>query len=76
MRLIDAFLDNVPNTQRLVDYDGRTDGQPVYIGRARISASQDDTVWLIHYTTYDANGYFTSVLSKEGAWSSRALLFV
>ena len=76
MRLIDAFLDNVPNVQRLVDYDDRTDGQPVYIGRANIAASQDDPVWIIHCTTYGADGYFRSVKSREGAWSARTLLFV
>lgn len=76
MRLIDAYLRDVPDIQGLTDYGAHTDGQPEYVGFANINAADSDPVWVIHYFEYNAQGNETVRRSRRGAWSERATLFV
>jgi hypothetical protein len=64
-----------------LDYDGRTDGQPVYIGKAPAGAKTTDTTWTIWKLTYDGSNNFlrqrigVSVDGKtKNLWSNRANL--
>jgi hypothetical protein len=75
MRLIHGYLRDLPHRRQKFDYDGRTDGQPVYHGIVHVEFGDDDVKWIIHKTTYDASGFATVIESKEGAWSARASLF-
>ena len=39
----------------LLDYDGRSDEQPVYVGYAEPSSTSDEPVWKIMRCTYDGS---------------------
>ena len=63
-----------PNESRL-DYDVRTDGNPVYVGEADPGAATDADVWTIKFLTYDADDRVTRVQVKQNvAWDSRSTL--
>jgi hypothetical protein len=75
MRLRDGYARDLPFMQQKFDYGARVDGQPVYRGIARVEDADDDTDWIIHYTTYNADGSPDVIKSREGAWSGRVALF-
>ncbi len=57
-----------------LDYDGRADSNPVYVGMA-LTGIDDDGEWTIQKLTYDGASRLTQVQVSSGAWSDRASLF-
>lgn len=58
-----------------LDYAARTDGNPVYVGKAVQGAATADPVWTIQHLSYDSQGRLlrAQVLSAA-AWDNRATL--
>jgi hypothetical protein len=75
MRNRDGHQWEHPDTRRKNDYVDRTDGQPVYRGHARFSASEDDPHWVITYSEYDESGNLTDSWTTVGSWTGRVVLF-
>lgn len=70
----DLLSGSTTNETRL-DYVARTDGQPVYIGRAADGSATSAAVWNIERLTYDGNGRVTRKQVREDAvWDNRAIL--
>ena len=57
-----------------LDYDTRTDGQPIYQGFAPFNTATTATEWLIFKYTYDVNNNMTARDVSWGAWDSRTTL--
>lgn len=63
-----------------LDYVGRTDGQPVFVGYAPPGKLTSDAVWKIMKLTYDGNSQLTSRLWADGdtkfdnVWDNRLVL--
>lgn len=74
MRLWHGFYRDLPEKDQLFDYDGRTDGQPVYVGYAELGTLESGE-WVIHYFEYDVNSNITRIQSRRGSWTNRAALF-
>lgn len=55
-----------------LDYDVRTDSNPVYIGRALPGTGTSSATWTIKRFTYDASARATRIQVLVGAWDSRA----
>lgn len=67
------FAEIPSNMQQLVDYDIRTDFNPVYIGYAAPGLSEDSSGWLIYNYTYDVNNRFISrKVCTNDSWTNRA----
>lgn len=58
----------------ILDYDGRTDGNPVYVGVNAQAALVGDATWYIKKLFYDASARLVDVQILIGAWSGRAAL--
>lgn len=56
----------------LMDYATRTDGNPVYVGKAVQGTAITAATWQIQRFTYDASNRATDVQVLIGAWDSRA----
>lgn len=81
MTKIDTFAgqqEAIVSGQMLLDYSGRTDGSPIYLGRAPLGADINDPVWTIthffwtsgaDYAPLDHTEVHTSV-----RWTERASL--
>lgn len=63
-----------PTLQIAMDYDSRTDGQPVYLGYASRSEGTDSGEWLVYKFTYDGNDQLLTRKSAFGAYDDRASL--
>lgn len=72
------------DSEKRLDYDTRTDDNPVYIGFAEyvfISATETITpttntdTWIVQKLTYDASDRVTRIQVARGAWDDRATLF-
>lgn len=61
-----AFL-----SQKRIDYDVRTDENPVYVGYNVRGAVVGDTTWVIQKMTYDASSRITLVQVAIDSWSNR-----
>ena len=62
-------------TQLRLDYSTRTDGQPVYLGKAPMGTKDSDGHWTIYYHEYNANNQLTTrTLVEKGVWDDRASL--
>ena len=57
-----------------LDYAGRTDGQPVYLGRAANGSASSLGAWNIEFLTYDVDGNIVRKQVLTGAWDNRAAL--
>ena len=60
-----------------IDYAGRADSNPVYIGIAAPGTSDDATAgaWLIQKCTYDGSNRLTvRAINRAGSWTNRASL--
>lgn len=66
--------DTPADLQIAVDYDGRTDGQPVYLGMAVKSAATSESVWIVYKFTYDGSDQMLTRKSAYGIWDNRASL--
>jgi hypothetical protein len=76
MQLAHAHYRDIPGWTQKYDYGARTDGQPVYHGRALNGASEDDPDWIITYYTYNGSDFIGTAICKIGSWTDRATLFV
>jgi YD repeat-containing protein len=74
MILRQGFARDLPHHTQKFDYGVRTDGQPDYYGVAKNEYGDTDPKWVIHRYTYNGSGFVTAIVSKEGAWSARAVL--
>lgn len=62
-------------TQQLrLDYDVRTDEQPVYIGFADQGVGESEDKWTLQKLTYDGSNRATQRGIAIGAWSKRTTL--
>lgn len=74
-KLASQGVKDVPTDQQIAaDYDGRTDGQPVYLGFALRTAATSDSVWIIYKFTYDGSDQMTTRKVAYGIWDNRASL--
>ena len=54
------------------DYDGRTDGNPVYVGYATKASAEGTDGWIIIKFAYDGSNQVTSKKVAFGNWTARA----
>lgn len=65
-------VDKVPSERQIrLDYDGRSDDNPVYVGYATAGTASSDSDWMILKFTYDGSDRVTLVQIAYGAWDSR-----
>ena len=57
-----------------LDYDARTDDQPVYVGRASAGTLAANADWVIEKLTYDGDDRPTRKQVLKGSWDDRASL--
>lgn len=62
-----AFL-----SQKRIDYDVRTDDNPVYVGYNVRGAGVADTNWILQKMTYDGSNRITLVQVSIDSWNNRA----
>lgn len=67
-------------SEKMLDYDARTDNQPVYVGFAESSIktgapSASAGAWIIQKFTYDGSDRVTRIQVGRGTWDGRAALF-
>jgi hypothetical protein len=73
----------VYNSEMMILCENDAEGNPIYIGRAKVGSSQTAAVWQISFHTYDANSSLTSkiwpvnILGAESTeyefmWANRA----
>lgn len=60
--------------RKILDYDERTDGNPVYVGTNTQTALIAGTDWVIQKLFYDASSRLIDAQVLTGAWSGRAAL--
>ena len=60
------------NMQMMCDYDGRSDGQPVYLGFAPRGLAAGTDGWLLHKFTYDGSDRVTVRQIAYGNYTNRA----
>jgi hypothetical protein len=66
---------SVTDYESRLDYAGRADGNPVYIGKNAQAALTSAATWTIQKLDYDTNNRLTRAQVKTGAWDNRAVLF-
>lgn len=75
----------VYNSETSILCENDSEGNPIYIGRAKVGSDEADPVWQISFHTYDANNSLTSKqwplndlnaasTEYEFSWSDRATL--
>ena len=64
-------VDIPTNMQMQLDYDGRTDGQPVYQGYGARSLGDGDKGWIIYKYTFSGN-FVTKRQTAYDEWDDRA----
>jgi hypothetical protein len=69
-----SFVEFPQYYQFSIDYDDRTDGQPVYIGYAPKGSAAGDNDWLIFMFTYNESDQVLTRKSAFGNWTDRATL--
>lgn len=57
-----------------LDYQSRTDYQPVYLATAAPGTPTTAPNWAVRLLTYDGSARLTSILNASGAWSNRTSL--
>lgn len=60
--------------QTRIDYAGRTDDNPVYIGKSSRGSTTSDSNWVIYFVTYDVSNRINTIQVATGAWDSRVNL--
>jgi len=66
------IVDVGSNLTMRIDYDTRTDDNPVYVGLAAKGLSESATGWLLYKFEYDANNRIVSKKVAYGSWDNRA----
>lgn len=69
--IINKNLDN-DGYQLRIDYDGRSDGQPVYRGLAAPGVSTSSSAWTIYKFTYTTDQLTLRQISFKASWDNRA----
>lgn len=57
-----------------LDYQTRSDYQPVYLGTNTPGAALSDPTWNIRLITYDGSNRATMIQNATGAWTNRTSL--
>ncbi len=58
--------------QLRLDYQSRTDGQPVYLGKAPSGVADGDNGWTIYFHEYNGSNQLTSrKLNGKAIWDNR-----
>lgn len=82
-----AVVQPIPSgfdSEKRLDYDVRTDDNPVYVAFAEYKFTDDTTTitpttntdtWIIQKFTYDGSDRVTRIQVTRGAWDDRASLF-
>ncbi len=65
---------SVTDFRTILDYDGRTDGNAVYVGKNLQTVAVAAATWAIAKLFYDASGNLLDVQILIGAWTGRAAL--
>lgn len=71
---LSAIMRSVTDFRTLIDYAGRVDGNPVYVGKNLQSAAIGAATWSIQKLFYDALGNLLDAQVLTGAWTGRAAL--
>ncbi len=58
-------------TQKFLDYDVRSDSNPVYVGFNLRGALTSDANWLLQKLTYDGSNRVTTVQVAIDSWTNR-----
>ncbi len=68
-----AYVDG-SGLQQLMDYNGRADGNPVYVGTAAEGVAEGDTgQWQIQKLEYDgSNRIISKKICRTASWTDRA----
>jgi len=59
------------SSQKRIDYDGRSDDNPVYVGFNVSGKIASDTNWVIQKVTYDVSNRVTLVQVATDSWDNR-----
>lgn len=62
-----AFL-----SQKRIDYDVRTDENPVYVGYNVRGSATSSSAWILQKITYDASNRITLIQIAVDSWDNRA----
>lgn len=60
-----------PEEDTRLDYDTRTDGNPVYVGTAPIATATSSSLWRVLKLTYDSSSRLTRKQIAYGSWDNR-----
>lgn len=60
------------SSQKRIDYDVRTDDNPVYVGYNIRGAATSVTTWVLQKLTYDGSNRITLVQVALDSWDNRA----
>lgn len=66
--------EGVTTFETRLDYDTRTDGLPVYVGKATNGTATSAATWVIQKLTYDASNRLTRAQVLTGVYNNRATL--
>lgn len=72
--LLEDIKRHVNDMEVRLDFTGRLDSNPVYVGRA-VQGTATTADWAIQKLDYDANSRLIRVQVQEGAWDDRTTLF-
>lgn len=64
---------SAPPFQQILDYQGNTSGQVVYVGWATCGLATSSAGWKIRKFTYDGNGQVTAIQYAGGDVGFRAI---
>jgi len=59
------------SSQKLIDYDVRTDDNPIYVGYNNRGTATSVNTWVLQKITYDVSNRITSVKISIDAWDNR-----
>ena len=66
------YMEVPSNMQMDVDYNGLTDGKPLYVGFAPRGLADGTDGWLLHKFTYDGSRQVTKREIAYGNWTGRS----
>lgn len=61
-------------SQKFLDYGGRSDANPIYVGYNIMGQGTGALTWIIQALTYDGSNRVTQIQIAIGAWSNRTNL--
>jgi hypothetical protein len=77
MILREAFYRDLPGERTKFDYGTRTDGNPVYMGHAKLGTPFEAPEWTVTFFKYDTSGNIDEGYCLKGIkWTDRAVLFL